>query len=207
MPPALSKIVLDLSALDAIVEPIVRAHGGEIAELEWTSEPGGWVLRVLVEKEGSAAGKLSTEDAAISLELCSNVARELSPALDVSDVVPHRYSLEVSSPGIERPLRREAHYERFQGKLVKVKFKNPIAPSSPTASPAKEGGAKAAKAERVVTGTLEAAAAGAAGWQIVDGPRSFPFGLDDVAEARLVFEFGAKKSARRPGLRASKKTA
>jgi ribosome maturation factor RimP len=205
----MSKIALDLSKLDPIVEPIVRAHGGEIAELEWTSEPGGWVLRVLVEKQGSAAGKFSTEDAAVSLELCSNVARELSPALDVSEMVGHRYSLEVSSPGIERPLRREAHYDRFQGKLVKVKFRNPMpAASAPSSGTQASGTAKAAaaKAERVVTGTLEAGDAAGA-WRVTDGSRSFPFSLDDVAEARLVFEFGAKKSARRASPRASKKTA
>lgn len=200
----MSKTALDLSKLDPIVEPIVRAHGGEIAELEWASEPGGWVLRVLVEKQGSAAGKLSTEEAAVSLELCSNVARELSPALDVSEMVGHRYSLEVSSPGIERPLRREAHYDRFQGKLVKVKFRNPVLPSAAPSSSTAAAGAKAPKAERVVTGILEADASGTAGaWCVVDGARSFPFSLDDVAEARLVFEFGAKKSARK----ASKKTA
>ncbi len=203
----MSKIALDLSTLDPIVEPIVRAHGGEIAELEWASEPGGWVLRVLVEKQGSAAGKLSTEDAAVSLELCSNVARELSPALDVSEMVGHRYSLEVSSPGIERPLRREAHYERFTGKLVKVKFRSPMLPSaapSSSGSPSSATAAKSAKGERVVTGILEADASGTAGsWCVVDGGHSFPFSLDDVAEARLVFEFGAKKSARKT----SKKTA
>ncbi len=189
---------LDLSTIVPIVEPIVRAHGGEVSDVEWASEPGGWVLRVLVEKQGSAAAKLGTEDAAVSLELCSNVARELSPALDVSDLVEHRYSLEVSSPGIERPLRRPADFDRFLGKLAKVKFK---AARAPLAIPGKEP-----KGERVVTGTLEADDADGV-WRIVDGARIFPFSLDDVAEARLVFEFGAKstinaRNARKP----SKKT-
>lgn len=198
------KSALDLTTLVPIVEPIVRAHGGEISDLEWTSEPGGWVLRVLVEKQGSAAGKLGTEESAVSLELCSNVARELSPALDVSEMVGHRYSLEVSSPGIERPLRRPADYERFAGKLVKVKFKNPVSPAAPSGAPV-SGAQKstAPKPERVVTGILEADENAAGAWRVVDGARSFPFTLEDVAEARLVFEFGSKKTARKP----SKKTA
>lgn len=193
------KSALDLSTLVPIVEPIVRAHGGEVSDLEWASEPGGWVLRVLVEKNGAAAAKLGTEDSAVSLELCSNVARELSPALDVSDLVGHRYSLEVSSPGIERPLRRPSDYERFAGKLIKAKFKNPILPSLPSVQA--NGKAAPPKGERVVTGILEAGESEGA-WCVVDGARSFPFSLEDVAEARLVFEFGSKKTARKP----SKKT-
>lgn len=176
---------IDLSKLDPIVEPIVRAHGGEIAELEWASEPGGWVLRVLVEKQGSAAGKLSTEDSAVSLELCANVARELSPALDVSDLVPHRYSLEVSSPGIERALKRKTDFERFSGKLAKVKFTQPI------------------DGNRVVTGTLNAPE-GAAAFEITEGSKTYRFSLDDVAQARLVFQFGSQKTSKKPSKKAAR---
>ena len=196
------KSVVDLSTIVPIVEPIVRAHGGEIYDLQWLSEPGGWVLRVLVEKQGSAAAKLGTEASAVSLELCSNVARELSPALDVSEMVGHRYSLEVSSPGIERPLRRQADYERFVDTRVKIKLKNPILPIPVEPSSPQKAPPPAPKGERVVTGTLVAGEAGA--WRVdADNGKSFAFTLEEVADAHLVFEFGSKKTARKT----SKKTA
>ena len=179
----MSKSSIDLRKLEPIVEPIVRAHGGEVAELEWASEPGGWVLRVLVEKQGSAAGKLSTEDSAVSLELCANVARELSPALDVSDLVAHRYSLEVSSPGIERALKRPADFERFAGKLAKIKFKQPIL------------------GNRVVTGILGDVIGQLS---ITEGSKSYPFTIDDVDQARLVFQFGSQKPSKKPSKKAAR---
>src|SRR5437763_15348932 len=85
--------VLDRDRLDAVIAPIARAHGAEIVDVELKSEPQGWVLRIYVEKLGSQERNASTQDAAVDLTLCSNVARELSPALDVVDVVPHRYHL------------------------------------------------------------------------------------------------------------------
>src|SRR5690348_8360108 len=96
LPPSIKR-----DRLAAIVEPIVRAHGAEVVDFEFKSEPGGWVLRVFVEKLGSAEALASTEQAAVDLDLCASVARDLSPALDVADLIPHRYHLEISSPGIE----------------------------------------------------------------------------------------------------------
>ncbi len=64
----------------------------------------GWILRVYVEKVG-------TESA--DLELCAAISHDLSPALDVADLIPQRYSLEVSSPGLDRPLFGEADFRRF----------------------------------------------------------------------------------------------
>src|SRR5512138_3387681 len=95
---------VDRERLSAVIEPVVRAHGAELVDLELKNE-AGWILRVFVEKLGASAENLSTKDAAINLELCSSIARDLSPALDVADPIPHRYHLEVSSPGVERPLR------------------------------------------------------------------------------------------------------
>jgi ribosome maturation factor RimP len=77
------------AALDRVVEPIARAHGAEVVDMELRTERGSWVLRVYVEKAGAAAQNLSTRDAAVNLELCANVSRDLSPALDVADLIPH----------------------------------------------------------------------------------------------------------------------
>jgi ribosome maturation factor RimP len=108
----------DLAALTRVVEPIVRAHGAEVVDLELRSERGGWILRVYVEKAGASENGLSTRDAAVNLELCANVSRDLSPALDVADLIAHAYELEVSSPGVERPLKTPRDYTRFAGQKV-----------------------------------------------------------------------------------------
>ncbi|MBX3209734.1 MAG: ribosome maturation factor RimP [Labilithrix sp.] len=160
---------MDRERLSAVIDPVVRAHGAELVDFELKNE-SGWVLRVFVEKLGASAEKLSTKDAAINLELCSNIARDLSPALDVADPIPHRYHLEVSSPGVERPLKTEADYVRFEGEKAKVKVKNAVA------------------GQKVLVGTLGAVKDGAV--DLVDGGRSYSVPLDDVLSARLVFEFG-----------------
>jgi ribosome maturation factor RimP len=130
----------------------------------------GWILRVYVEKLGALADKLSTKQAAIDLSLCTNIARDLSPALDVADPIPHRYSLEVSSPGIERPLKKTADFERFAGEKAKLKLRNAVA------------------GQKVLVGTLGPVNDGKLA--VTDGGRTFEVPLEDVTSARLVFEFG-----------------
>jgi ribosome maturation factor RimP len=168
-----SQTPIDRTRLDAVVDPIARAHGAEVVDLEFKSEPGGWVLRVFVEKLGSADANADTRDAAVDLDLCSGVARDLSPALDVADVIPHRYHLEISSPGVERPLRKERDFQRFTGKKAKLKLT--------TASASSHG-------EKVVVGVLAGVEGGKV--KLVDGHREHVIPLDQVATARLVFEFG-----------------
>jgi len=160
---------LDRERLNAVIEPVVRAHGAELVDFELKNE-GGWVLRVFVEKLGASAGKMSTKDAAINLELCSNIARDLSPALDVADPIPHRYNLEVSSPGVERPLRKADDFVRFAGEKAKLKLKNAV------------------QGQKVLVGTLGSVKDGVI--DIVDGGRTYDVPLEDVLSARLVFEFG-----------------
>lgn len=160
---------VDRERLSAVIDPVVRAHGAELVDIELKNE-AGWVLRVYVEKLGASADKLSTKDAAINLELCSNIARELSPALDVADPIPHRYNLEVSSPGVERPLRKLADYARFAGEKAKLKLKNAV------------------QGQKVLVGVLGPVNGEVI--DIVDGGRTYQVPLDDVLSARLVFEFG-----------------
>jgi ribosome maturation factor RimP len=171
--PARTTNALDRTRVDAVVDPVVRAHGAEVVDLEFKSEPGGWVLRVFVEKLGSAESNADTRDAAVDLDLCSGIARDLSPALDVADIVPHRYHLEISSPGVERPLRRERDFVRFTGKKAKLKLH--------AASSASHG-------EKVVVGILAGVEGGKV--KVTEGHRSHSIPLDEIATARLVFEFG-----------------
>lgn len=160
---------VDRERLSAVIDPVVRAHGAELVDLELKNE-SGWILRVYVEKLGANAEKMSTKDAAINLELCAAIARDLSPALDVSDPIPHRYHLEVSSPGIERPLKKVEDYIRFSGERAKLKLKNAV------------------QGQKVLVGTLGPVKDGFV--DIVDAGVSHAIELDNVVSARLLFEFG-----------------
>jgi ribosome maturation factor RimP len=162
---------IDRDALLRVVEPVVRAHGAEVVDIELKPEQAGWVLRVYVEKAGAAANNLSTRDAAVDLELCANVSRDLSPALDIADLIPHAYSLELSSPGVERPLRGERDFVRFAGQKAKLKLREAV------------GG------QRVVVGVLDGVADGKV--RVKDGSRVHEVPVAAVDAARLVFEFGS----------------
>src|SRR5580704_685619 len=119
--PSSQRPTIDRAALLRVLEPVVLAHGAEVVDVEFRPERGGWVLRVFVEKAGASHQALSTREAAVSLELCANVSRDLSPALDVVDLIPHAYQLEESSPGVERPLRTERDFTRFAGHKIRLK--------------------------------------------------------------------------------------
>ena len=168
---------VDRDRLSAVIDPVVRAHGAELVDVELKNETG-WILRVFVEKLGASADKLSTKDAAINLELCSNIARDLSPALDEADPIPQRYHLEVSSPGVERPLKKAADFVRFTGEKAKLKLKNAV------------GG------QKVIVGTLGPVNGNVI--DVIDGERTYSVPFDDVLTARLVFEFGPASKPGKP---------
>lgn len=172
---------VDRASLLSIVEPVAFAHGAEIVDLELKNE-GGWILRVYVEKAGSADKNATIADAAVDLELCANVARDLSPALDVADLIGAPYNLEVSSPGIERTLRGARDFARFAGKKAKLKLKNAVS------------------GQKVLIGTLGVPEGAIV--PVTDGKRSYEVPLDDVEKANLVFEFGpAPKPGKKNGSR------
>lgn len=174
-------LAFDKDRLIAVIEPLVRAHGAELVDFELKNE-NGWVLRVYVEKLGALAEKMTTKQAAIDLELCSNIARELSPALDVADPIPHRYALEVSSPGVERPLKREGDYVRFAGEKAKLKLQRGV------------------DGQKVIVGVIGEVKDRCVA--VVDGVKSHAVPFDDIVTARLVFEFGPSP---KPGGRDQKK--
>lgn len=161
---------IDRAALQRIVEVVARAHGAEVVDFELRPEREGWVLRVYVEKAGAAAQQLSTRDAAVDLELCAGVSRDLSPALDAADLIQHAYHLEVSSPGVERPLRGEHDFTRFVGHKAKLKLR------------------EALDGQRVLVGTLGGIANESV--RVTVGGRVFDVPLSSIDSARLVFEFG-----------------
>ncbi|MBI3599293.1 MAG: ribosome maturation factor RimP, partial [Nitrospinae bacterium] len=83
--------------------------------VEYKKEGKGWYLRVFIDKEGGVA-----------LDDCQNISSQIERRLDVEDIIPHSYTLEVSSPGIERPLKKLTDYNRFKGKLVKIYLYSPV---------------------------------------------------------------------------------
>src|SRR5436309_2651234 len=95
---------------------VAHTYGLAIFDVQYRREAAGMVLRVLIDRPGTAA----TAEESVSVEDCARVSRDLSALLDVEDVVPTAYTLEVSSPGLDRPLRREADYDRFTGRRAKL---------------------------------------------------------------------------------------
>ncbi len=100
----------------AIAERVARSRGLEVWDMQSRREAGAYVVRVFIDRPGPA----STPEESVSIEDCEQVNRELSTILDVEDPLPAAYTLEVSSPGLDRPLRSEADYRRFAGRLAKI---------------------------------------------------------------------------------------
>jgi len=126
-----------LDRLRATAARVAESHGLDIFDVHLRREAPGWVLRVIVDRlpaedapAQGAAGALAHEDA-VGIADCQVVSRDLSAILDVEDELtaglPQSYTLEVSSPGLDRPLRHEADYRRFVGRLAKLVTREPIA--------------------------------------------------------------------------------
>jgi ribosome maturation factor RimP len=99
-----------------LAERVASSHGLDIFDVELKREGGQQVLRVIVDRPGPAA----TPQDSVSIDDCEQVNREISTILDVEDPLPFAYTLEVSSPGLDRPLRGADDYRRFAGRLVKI---------------------------------------------------------------------------------------
>jgi ribosome maturation factor RimP len=105
-----------LQQVRAIAERVAASRGLEVWDIQSRREASGHVVRVFIDRPGPAA----TPEESVSIEDCEQVNREISTILDVEDPLPFAYTLEVSSPGLDRPLRGEDDYRRFTGRLAKV---------------------------------------------------------------------------------------
>jgi ribosome maturation factor RimP len=105
-----------LEQIRAIAERVARSHGLEIWDIVSRRETTGQIVRVFIDRPGPAA----TAEESVSIEDCEQVSREIGTILDVEDPLPFAYTLEVSSPGLDRPLRGEQDYRRFAGRLAKL---------------------------------------------------------------------------------------
>ena len=99
-----------------VASRVAESYGLEIFDVQFRREGPGMILRVQIDRPGPAA---SAEDS-VSVEDCVRVSRDMSAILDVEDMVPTAYTLEVSSPGLDRPLRRPDDYSRFAGRRAKI---------------------------------------------------------------------------------------
>jgi ribosome maturation factor RimP len=118
------KTFIELETLEKLVAPVCANEGVELVDVRLVTE-GGLVLRVLIDVLN--AETLPQGVGGVTLEDCTRVSRALSPVLDDeanSDLLPNHYRLEVSSPGIERPLVKPRDFERFAGRKAHVQTKH-----------------------------------------------------------------------------------
>jgi len=139
------------------IAPLLAEMGIELVEGQFRKEGHGWVLRFYIDREGG-----------VTLEDCRTVSREVSRFLEVEDPISHAYHLEVSSPGLERPLKKKADFVRFAERKARIKMREEI-----------EG-------QRVFVGLLQGVEEESAVLQI-DG-RLHYFSLGGIARDRLVLD-------------------
>ena len=105
-----------LAQIRTIAERVVASRGLTVWDVQSRREASGHVVRVIIDRPGPA----ETPEESVSIDDCEQVNREISTILDVEDPLPFAYTLEVSSPGLDRPLRDPADYERFRGRRAKI---------------------------------------------------------------------------------------
>ena len=143
--------------LTALIEPVVIDLELELVEVQFRREASGWVIRLIIDKEDG-----------VSLDDCSAVSREVGRLLEVEDPIEQPYKLEVSSPGLERPLTKEKDYLRFLHRKAKIKTREPV------------------DNQRVFVGTIEDLHNKVLTLRTDRGDIQLP--IDIIATARLVFE-------------------
>ena len=110
-----------LAHLRALADRVAGTYGLEVFDLQYRREAPGWVLRVVIDRPGAAeAARPGQPGDSVGVDDCRHVSGDLGVLLDVEDAIDGAYTLEVSSPGLDRPLRSEADYLRFVGRLAKV---------------------------------------------------------------------------------------
>ena len=144
--------------VEAIALPVLVELGLELVEVQYRREQSGWVLRLIIDKQEG-----------VSLDDCTAASREIGQLLDIEDFIDQAYNLEVSSPGLDRPLKSMADFQRFVGRMAKIKTDEPI------------GG------ERVFVGRIKQTSGDTIILEIGGTELRIPF--EQVSKARLEVEF------------------
>ncbi|KPK00245.1 MAG: ribosome maturation factor RimP [Desulfobacterales bacterium SG8_35] len=101
--------------VEAVARPVLEELGLELLEVQYRREQSGWVLRLIIDRQDG-----------VTLDDCAAASREISQLLDIEDFIDQAYNLEVSSPGLNRPLKNMADFQRFAGSMAKIKTMEPI---------------------------------------------------------------------------------
>ena len=102
---------------------MARSYGLEIFDVQYRRESNGWVLRIFLDTPYPSSLDESpspSDGGGVTIEDCERVSRDVSAILDVEEAIDHQFTLEVSSPGLDRPLRGARDYQRFAGRLAKI---------------------------------------------------------------------------------------
>jgi ribosome maturation factor RimP len=144
--------------VEEISESLVVSEGMELVDLEYRREGPRWMLRLFIDKEGG-----------VTVDDCARISRELGDLLDVKDLIPQAYVLEVSSPGLNRRIRKKKDFSRFAGQKVQLLLVSP-----------KDG-------RRKIVGDL----VGVEGEEVVviGSEGRFSVALENIAKANLIYEF------------------
>jgi ribosome maturation factor RimP len=148
-----------LERIREILIPVLDQVGLELVEITLRVEGGRWILRVTIDHEDG-----------VQVHHCTKVSRELSVHLDVEDLIPVKHYLEVSSPGLDRPLKDEGDFERFTGRLVKIKTNRSIA------------------GRKKISGTIDGIENGVVRILLEDDIR-LEVPVEDISSARLDYKF------------------
>jgi ribosome maturation factor RimP len=122
-----------IDRIRVVAERVARSYNLEIFDVQFRREPVGWMLRVFVDVPYDPDATWADESerrtrayASPTIQDLEHISRDLSAILDVEETIDHSYTLEVSSPGLDRPLRTAADYRRFAGRLAKIVVSQPI---------------------------------------------------------------------------------
>ena len=104
-----------IDSIKELTEPVVTAEGMELVDIDFRRERNGWVLRLYIDREGG-----------VTIDDCSLISKEIGCLIDINDLILFPYTLEVSSPGLNRPLKKEKDFIKNKGKRIKIMTYDPI---------------------------------------------------------------------------------
>ena len=145
-------------AVTQLIEPVLAELGLELVEVQFRREKVGWVLRLIIHRRQG-----------VTIDDCTRVSREVSNLLDVEDLIDQPYHLEVSSPGLDRPLKTARDFSRHQGEKVKVVSRAPV------------------EEQQGITGLIESVNENEV--IVAAGQDKIAVPLDQIVKAKLVIEF------------------
>ncbi|MBW1690977.1 MAG: ribosome maturation factor RimP [Deltaproteobacteria bacterium] len=148
-----------IEGVSRIAESLLPEFGMEMVDLEFRHERGRWTLRIFIDRDGG-----------VTIDDCARVSRELGDVIDAENIIDYSYVLEVSSPGLDRPLRKEQDFIRSIGKLIKLEMARPV------------------NKRRNFTGRLAHVKDGMLRIR-VDDTDQFDLPIDEIKRARIKYEF------------------